>query len=94
MYFEKGKLDDFRRVLAEGKYTSVGSYPKYFVAADGGVLSVEAALENKRLVERAMRLPGSDKQWQIIGCDVNWEDRDLYCDDTGKRIESAYGEET
>jgi hypothetical protein len=92
--FEQGKLDGFRHQLAEGAYTSVGCYPKYFVTADGGVLSVKAALENKRLVERAMRLPGTDKQWQVVGCDINWESTDLYCDDSGERIESAYAEDS
>ena len=92
MNYENGKLDQFRRELSEGKFTSVGCYPKFFVTADGGVLSVEAAQENKRLIERAMRLPGTDKQWQVIGCDINWESTDLYCDDSGERIESAYAE--
>ena len=30
--------------------------------------------------------------WEIIGSEVNWEDHNLYCDNCGKIIESAYGE--
>lgn len=78
--------------LRGGRFTSVGSYPKYWVAADGGVLSYEAIVENIWQVARATR-DKFDLQWAILGCEVNWEDRRLYCDHTGERIPSAYAEE-
>lgn len=79
--------------LREGKYTSVGSYPTFFITNDGGVLSHEAVRENIFQIGRAMR-DKLDDGWRIVGYDVNWEDHDLYCDHTGERIESAYAEES
>jgi len=28
----------------------------------------------------------------VVGCDINWEDAGLYCDDTNELIESAYAD--
>ncbi len=88
--------------LREGKYTSVGSYPKYYVCSDGGVLSHRAVLENIWQIGRSMRElrgrshhkgAGELRQWRIIGIEVNYEDPELFCDDTNERIPSAYAEE-
>ncbi len=88
--------------LRQGKYTSLGSYPKYYILADGGVLCDRAVRENIFGIGRCMRaLRGQPthkgvpelRQWRIIGVQVNWEDPDLYCDDTNERIPSAYAEE-
>jgi hypothetical protein len=88
------------RDLRAGKFTSIGSYPTFFVTADGEALSHEAVRENLWQVARATRdyaanpRVGSDvKQWALIGVDVNWENPDLRCGHTGKRIESAYAED-
>ena len=70
------------------KFTSVGGYPLYYVTKDGGVLSPEAVEENIDLCRDS-----DDPQWHVIGADVNWEDPCLYCEHTGRRIESAYAEE-
>jgi len=60
------------------RYTFVGCYPLFYFTEWGGILSPEAI---------------DDIGWdEIIGADVNWEDPDLYCDETGYRIESAYAE--
>ncbi len=87
------------RALRAGKFTSIGSYPTYFIAHDGGTLSHEAIRENLWQVARATRDYPTNKwnldlrQWAIYSVEVNWEDPDLYCDHTGERIESAYAEE-
>jgi len=77
--------------LREGRFTSIGSYPKFFHAADGSVLSHEAVRSELGQVLRATR-DDSDRQWCIRGEDINWEDPSMYCEHTGDRIESAYGE--
>ncbi len=85
--------------LRAGKYTSLGSYPTFFLTSDGSTLSHEAVRENIYQVGRAMRdfrRPGhhySDPAWRVIGQDVNWEDPALFCAHTGERIESAYAED-
>lgn len=92
---------DVCRALRDGKYTSVGSYPTFFLASDGGALSHEAVRENIFLVGRSMRdfnrpdkqYRYSDPAWRIVDCGINWEDSELYCSNTGERIESAYAED-
>ena len=79
-----------RACLKMGDVSWPGMYPLYYVTADGGVLSPAAVRANQRLVEEAID-SGADAQWQVIGCDINYENPHLYCDDTNKRIPSAYG---
>ena len=69
------------------KYTSIGSYPLYYITADGGVLSSNAVQENLDLCKDS-----DDSQWYVVGVEANWEDPALCCDHTGERIESAYAE--
>jgi hypothetical protein len=92
-------VKNLMRDLRAGKFTSFGCYPTYFVTVDGEPLSHEAIRENLWIVARATRdyaanpRVGSDvKQWAVIGADINWENADLYCAHTNKRIESAYAE--
>jgi hypothetical protein len=92
-------VKNLMRDLRAGKFTSIGCYPTYFIAADGEALSHEAVRENLWCVARATRLYGMDpridsevKDWAVIGADINWADADLCCAHTGKRIESAYAE--
>ena len=87
-------IEEIKAQLKEGKFTSLGSYPKYFMTADGEYLSFEAAEENLALVEQAMAERQPDqKQWRIAYVDINWEDPEMYCAHTNKRIESAYAED-
>lgn len=83
---------DVCRALRDGKYTSVGSYPTFFLTSDGDVLSHEAVRENIYQVGRSTR-DGLNDGWRIVGHDINWEDPDLVCAHTYKRIESAYAED-
>jgi hypothetical protein len=85
--------DQFVRDLAE-PYAWPGGYPRYFITADGAALSYAAAENERRLIRRAIRTDDNTGGWRVIGCDINWEDADLYCDHTGARIESAYAETT
>lgn len=85
-------VQDFLDQLKDGPYAFPGGYPKYFVTKDGGVLSFEAAKENKDEIISAMK-DGYDDQWLVVGVDINWEDSDLYCDHTNKKIECAYCED-
>lgn len=85
--------------LRRGKFVD-GGYPTFFLTSDGDRLSHEAVRENIFLVGRSMRDFGrkdgnhhySDPAWRVIECDVNWEDPDLVCAHTYKRIPSAYAE--
>ena len=83
---------DLKTQLRAGEYAWPGGYPLFFIADDGQPLSFDAVRENFRSVIHSMRHQINDG-WNVIGCDVNWEDSSLYCAHTGKRIESAYAEE-
>lgn len=83
---------DLMRDLRSGPYTSVGCYPTFFLASDGEALGHKAVRENLGTIARAVRDGNRWGGWQVVGCDVNWEDPELYCSDTGERIESAYAE--
>lgn len=88
----------FLAALDRGPYAWPGGYPVYFVCADGGALSFEAARAEADLVVRAVndrdaRGRSSDPQWDVVAAEVNWEDPHLYCDHTGYRIESAHADD-
>lgn len=87
-----GTVAWFLGTLSHGRYTSVGGYPKYWLTSDGATLSYAACLANCGRICRSIRDNDNDG-WRVVACDVNWEDPDMHCDDTGERIESAYAED-
>ena len=88
-------LQEVKKTLRAGKFTWPGGYPMYFVMQDGGALSFEAVRSEWRCIVQAHLWvnDGGDPCWTIAGADINWEDSDLFCDHSGDRIESAYGED-
>ena len=86
-------VSEFRSALEAGKWAGPGLYPVYFIGLDGEPLSFEAAEENKRTIENAIRGRDQTGGWRVIGCEVNWEDPALFCSHTNDRIESAYAED-
>jgi len=85
-------VEDFHEALKAGPYAWPGGYPLHFITSDGGVLSFESAKANIQEIEEAIADDFSDG-WRVVCMDVNWEDSQLYCDHSGKRIESAYAED-
>ena len=83
---------DLKQALRNGQYTFPGCYPCYFITSDGAALSFDAVRENFRQCLQSIK-DNSDDGWRIVAVDVNYEDSSLYCDHTGKRIESAYAED-
>ena len=83
---------DLKTALRNGQWAWPGGYPLYFITSDGAALSFDAVRSEYRLVINAIRHRLNDG-WRVIGCDINWEDSDLYCDHTGQRIESAYADD-
>lgn len=83
-------VQQFNDALANGKYAWPGGYPMYFICADGEALSFEAAEENKDSVIYAIEEGRAMDDWRVIGFVINWENEDLYCVHTNKKIECAY----
>ena len=79
------------KIFVRNKYAWPGGYPMYAVMRDGGSLCHACASENAKLIISATRYPGSNKMWECVAVEVNWEDEDLHCDNCDKPIESAYG---
>ncbi len=81
----------FLESLKAGPYAWPGIYPLYFLTSDGEPLSFDAARAEASHVARAIR-DGDNSGWRVIALEVNWEDPELFCCHTHKRIESAYAE--
>lgn len=86
-----GTVAWFLGTLADGRYAD-GGYPKFWLVSDGETLSYAACLANCGRIARSIR-DGSQDGWRVVACDVNWEDPEMLCADTGDRIESAYAED-
>ena len=80
-----------RATLRAGETTWPGCYPLYFYTSDGAALSFDSVRENLRSVLYSIRTRNNDG-WRVIGCLVNYEDGELTCEHSGKRIESAYAD--
>jgi uncharacterized Zn finger protein (UPF0148 family) len=69
-----------------------GGYPLFYLMADGETMCAKCINKEVKLVVDAT-VNGDDKQWEIVGSDVNWEDPALFCAHCNQRIESAYAED-
>lgn len=68
-----------------------GGYERYqyFVTDDGGVLGINTVMAN---IQSINFNDPDERQFYIVGVDVNYEDDQLQDDHTGEYLESAYGE--
>lgn len=83
---------ELKAALRHGPHAWPGCYPLYFIASDGEALSFEAVKANLRSIMDSIQNDIRDG-WRVVACDVNWEDSELYCAHTNKRIPSAYGDD-
>jgi hypothetical protein len=90
-------VPEFDAALSAGPYTSVGSYPVYFLAHDGECLCHKCAKDNAGEVRDAIAHNDRFNGFLVVGCEVNWES-ELSCAHCYEAIERAYpaegGEET
>ena len=75
-------------------YAWPGGYPIFYVMDDGGTLCPHCANDPSNPVHPIETNETRGDGWGLAGYDVNYEDPQLYCDHCGKRIESAYAEDT
>lgn len=81
-------LVDLQKAINTGPYAWPGGYPVFFLMADCQPVSFDAVVDNYDEVLAAF--DSGDAQWRPIVLCINWEDTDLYCAHTNKRIEAAY----
>jgi len=86
------KMRQFKAMLKNGKYTSLGCYPLFLITKDCAALCHDCAVSEKHLIYDAIR-DNCDNGWLVVAQDINWEDSTLYCDHCNNRIESAYAED-
>lgn len=82
-------ISDFRKAMRHGPYAWPDGYPCYFVMEDGGAFHFDTAKAERRRILEALRDKVGDG-WAPIALEINYEDDELYCDHTGKKIEAAY----
>jgi len=80
--------NDLERALDQGEFSSVGSYPLYFIASNGDRLHPKCVRE----VAGEDPCPAISEEWTVQVHGVNYEDPDLVCAHCGERIESAHAE--
>ena len=91
-YQQIDTLREFMDALAEGPWTSLGGYPKYFCTKDESCISFATAWRNRDVIAYAMtvdRLGGYEREWDVAFVAINYED-DLEDDWTNNAIEAAY----
>lgn len=86
-------VQDLKQALRGGEYTDLGGYPTYFYTSDGQAISHEAVKQNFRTIIEAMTDERDRSGWAVMGQDINYEDKEMYCCHTNKRIPSAYAED-
>jgi hypothetical protein len=84
VYFRKGKAMP---------YAWPGGYPLFYLCSDGGVLCPSCVTKERAQIFRSTHEHSRDG-WAITAVDANWEDPFMLCDHCGKRIESAYAEDS
>ncbi len=82
---------DFKATLRAGPYAWPGGYQMYMIVSDGAALSFAEAAENVKQIYWSIANQVDDG-WRVVGCDINYEDDDLYCAHSGDKIEPAYGD--
>lgn len=84
-------ISDFRRAVRNGPYAWPGGYPLYWLMSDGETCAFDVAKSERRAMLEALRDRDSSG-WRPVALEINWEDSELYCAHTGRKIESAYGD--
>lgn len=83
---------EFKATVRNGQYTWPGGYPMFFIMSDGEALCFDCAKREAGLIIRSIRERQNDG-WRVEGCDINYEDNDLYCCHCNDKIESAYDDD-
>jgi len=83
-------VSQLKATLRNGKYAWPGGYPMYFLCCNGGCLSFDTVRKEFHNIVDSMRRNIKDG-WYIVGCDINYEDNQMYDAHTNEKIECAYG---
>lgn len=77
--------------LRQGRFSSVGGYPLFFLTHDGECLDPATVRAEIWQIARAVRDQARwNAQWLVVAHDVNWESMDMVDAHTNEPIECAY----
>ncbi len=76
------------KAFIRAPFTSIGGYPMYGIADDGGALCAKCCRAEWRNIVDSMRTE-TDDGWRVIALEVNYES-DIDCDHCGDMIPAAY----
>lgn len=86
-------VEEYRKdVATSGKFPFVawpGCYPLVYVTNDSSSICAKCVND----AEKAYDIHAEYNGENVVACDVNWEDTNLWCDDCSTRIESAHMED-
>jgi hypothetical protein len=82
---------DLKATIRYGEFAWPGGYQMFFITSDGAVLSFDSVKAELRSVLDSINTKTNDG-WRVVVCDINYEDTALYCDHSGEKIESSYGD--
>ena|SRR5258706_11927813 len=86
-------LSVIKDLLRNGQFAWPGGWPMFFLTCNGEPISFDAVYAERRQVFLAHLRGDHRDQFALCGYEVNWEDAELRCAHTNKRIESAYRED-
>lgn len=84
-------VQELKATLRAGPLAWPGLYPLYFICKDGKALSFDTVQREFRTIAAAIR-EGSMPEWEVVACEVNWENPDLVDADTDEKIPCAYSD--
>jgi len=82
------KTTELQNFIRSGGFAWPGGYPLALLMADGEVIDARAARANYRLIRRAQA-----RDWTPVEVFIHWEGEPLICAESGRAIDSAYGDE-
>lgn len=85
-------VQDYKQTLRQGEFAWPGGYQYFLVTSDGAALCYTCGRKEFRNVISAISHK-QDDGWRCIGADINFENKDLYCDNCSKKIPAAYGDD-
>jgi hypothetical protein len=84
---------DFKATLRAGAYAWPGGYPLFFIANDGEAICFSCGKTEFSAIANSIATLAADG-WNIIACEINYENSSLDCAHCSAIIESAYGADT
>ena len=85
-------LSQVKATIRNGPFAWPSGYPLFLLTHDGAALCFKCAEKEFRQIAWDF-LRKASTGWQIVGCEINYEEPDLACAHCSKSIDPAYGKD-